>query len=164
MIRLIMLVSSMLLLADYSHAQGCDPPNLNPDQLNSLPGQPFMDCGALSGTRTPNPTKSPHAFQTDRWRVCVTSDWSLASWMWGDGLNMTVSGSDTEVANQGAMPGDVTFTGSRIRWINQNGGTVAGEYIVAPGATDIEVDGVCITDTAVEPPATFPTPILLDAK
>lgn len=116
-------------------------------------GGPFLDCGlGPTGFKSPVPTALPHAFSDGHLftntSLCVTP-FQTASW-WANFLqtdlpNLFITGNHREIHNSAVFPGDVVFTGHHVKWISQPGfGAATGEYVCAPGANMIEVDGECL--------------------
>lgn len=150
------LVSAFLVfnLAFASVAQGaCPNPPVLDDPMSTVTGGPFSDCGmGLVGLRSPSPTALPHGFgdngALDGSSICHLP-FTVQNWWVNQGQpdipDIRITDSDRLIHNSATFPGDVIFYGQRIEWVNQPGvGSIVGNYVCAPGASDIEVDGVCI--------------------
>ena len=116
-------------------------------------GGPFYDCGmGPVGFRAPSPMQLPHGFGDngllDGSSTCILP-FTPQGWWAGNGQpdlpHVKITDSDREIHNAALFPGDVVFYGKRVKWKSQPGfGAAAGEYRCAPGAENIEVDGVCL--------------------
>ena len=127
-------------------------PDLNGGSTH--PDAPFFDCGlGPEDWSAPSPTTYPHAFGDvgstgfDHSVICF-KPFSWATW-WDyaqfDLPNITIRESDRVIYNEAIFPGDVVFTGQRVQFNNAVGfGAATGEYVCAPGADQIEVDGDCL--------------------
>lgn len=117
-------------------------PNLQPAQII---GGPFYDCGYVDSTRVPNPTRMQHALQEMTGQTtCITSDFVPEAWAFPTLPDVEVTNSDQEYHNSAMFPGDVIFTGQRVKWINTQNGGLTGNPVCGPGARHIEYDGSCI--------------------
>ena len=117
-------------------------PNLNP---GNIIGGPFLDCGYSDSTRVPNPTAMRHALQSmSQQTTCITPDFTPATWAFPNLPEIEIHNSDQEYHNSGTFPGDVIFTGQRVKFINTQGGRVVGNPVCGPGARHIEYDGNCL--------------------
>ena len=126
-------------------------------------GGPFTDCGmGPVGLRAPFPTMLPHGFGDRGYlngtELCI-QPFTPQSWWVGNGQpdlpDVKIPDSDRVIHNSAVFEGDVIFTGERVQWKSQPGfGAVKGEYRCAPGAKNIEVDGVCLC--AVPEPGLLP--------
>lgn len=132
---------------------GCPVKPAIPSPPPTATGGPFYDCGmGPTGFRSPSPTTLPHGFgdrgALDKSTTCIMP-FEAESWWRGNGQpilpDVQIPDSDRIIHNSAVFEGDVVFTGERVQWKSQPGfGAVKGEYVCAPSAWMIEVDGVCI--------------------
>ena len=111
------------------------------------PGGPFTYCGFSDQLQIPYPTNIAHGLHDiDGHSICI-QPFEWVSWwgVWFPELP-TVNVHNTNSAHHNAayFPGDLVFTGHHVTWKNVHGGVIDGEYVCAPSATQIEVDGECL--------------------
>ncbi len=137
----------------------CEDQPITADPMIIVGNGPFFDCGmGPTGLRAPSPTALPHAFgdwpattELDDTITCFL-DFTPQGWWdnpWPFSLpDIPIANNDRIIHNSAdgsSWTGDVVFYGQRVKWINEPGvGSITGEYICAPGADMIEVDGECI--------------------
>ena len=122
--------------------------------LSRIQGAPFWNCGEETGAQTPNPTRSPHAFQIDGFTVCVSPGFTPEPWMWREAYpDVVVTGSNVDILNATALPGGIQLLGNRVRWWNVLGGSINGAPTLGPNSVDVEYNGECILgETSVPEP------------
>lgn len=131
------------------------PDPLIPDPPPTAPGGPFTNCGmGPVGYFAPSPTTYPHAFGEHGMlgdsSICFFP-FTVQSWWDGyagiqDALpDIRITDDNRVIHNAAVFPGDVIFEAECIEWVNQTGfGAVTGEYVCAPSADHVTVDGVVV--------------------
>ncbi len=141
------LFAAHVIASSVAAGQGCpDQPAVDPSPVPA-PGGPFDDCGLQysDAMRSPSPTRLPHAYLGLEGLTLCILPFSAQTWQFPNLPTIEIGDSNTEIHNSAQFPGDVVFTGHHIKWISDIGfGSVEGEYICAPGADQIEVDGECL--------------------